>query len=85
MQTPMQDLFKELGRRIHIIKSETTELREQMIIDFTVGLDDYLIQEKQTIVYAYAKGLSKNCFNSVPKVALSQGEQYYNEKYNNNE
>jgi len=77
----MQELITELERRMYIIQSETTELREQMIVDLVKDLDDYLAKEREQIAEAFTAGL-QDWLADPPNEKYNCGIDYFNSKYN---
>ena len=72
-------LINELERRMYIIQAETTELREQMIIDLVKDLSSYVDDEKQNIIDAFDKGYEEPF--SDDDNTYSKGTEYFYETY----
>ncbi len=74
-------LIKELERRMYIIQCETTELREQMIIDLAKDLSSYTEIEQENIVNAFDRGYDEPF--SDDDNTFSKGTQYFYETFKN--
>lgn len=72
-------LLTELIRRLDIINSETTDLREQMINDLSKDLIKFEETEKLNIVNAFDKGYETDF--SDDDETFSKGTEYYYDNY----
>ena len=75
-------LIKELERRMYIIQSETTELREQMITDLVKDLSSYTEIEQENIINAFDRGYDEPF--SDDDNTYSKGTEYFYETFKNN-
>ena len=74
-------LIKELERRMYIIQSETTELREQMIIDLVRDLSSYAEIEQENIINAFDRGYDEPFADD--DHTYSKGTEYFYETFKN--
>ena len=74
-------LIKELERRIYIIQSETTELREQMIVDLVKDLSSFTEIEQENIINAFDSGYDEPF--SDEDNTYSKGTEYFYETFKN--
>ena len=75
----MSEWIAELERRLSIIQSENTELREQMISNILVDADRYLATERQQLIDTFKESRIANIgdFNFKHESA----ETYYNNTF----
>lgn len=72
-------LVNEINRRLNIINSETTYLREQMINDLSKDLEKFEQTEKLNIINAFDKGYETDFSDDDEN--YSKGTEYYYENY----
>ncbi len=58
-------LIKELERRMLILKSERTELREQMITDLVKDLSNFVEIEQENIIIAFERDYSSEIITGI--------------------
>ena len=74
-------LIKELERRMYIIQSETTELREQIIIDLVKYLSSYTEIEQENIINAFDRGYDEPFTDE--DNTYSRGTEYFYTTFKN--
>lgn len=79
----MECLIFELNRRLDFIQKETTGIREDMILTFLNGLNDFKEKEKEQIINDYEQGHSDGDIEDYPH--YKDSEQYFNQKFLSNE